>query len=208
VDAYAKTAAACFDMAQNCVRSIVPNAALTYRQRKLAEYEVVCVLIHFLSRVLFDNDPAFINERMSAISTAALRVCTQAARDAIPLPPSGPVTYDPPDYGANNKIFTRELYEQSARRLGEQIYRDRLDTVTADTTETFMNLYCDRMWEYTELGDDWFRLLLVRFGKHLVEVVDPDDDHPKIFFNCELEAVKMFDALGDYSGDILATPAT
>ena len=207
VDAYEKTASFCFDMARNCVRSVAPGAVLSYEQRQFAEYEAVCVLVHFIGRVIWTNDPVSFNERMSALVTAALRICTQAARDAVPEPSLEPGNYQPPGPDEPPRIVTRKMYEEGLYQVREAFYRDKLDQVSADATDAFMNLYCDRVDEYSELGDDWFRLLLVRFGKHLCEAMNPDYDL-KAFFNAELEVVKMFDALRDYVGDILATPAT
>jgi hypothetical protein len=207
-DPYVKTATACFQMGRYLVHRVAPTS-LDLQRRKVAECEVVCVLIHFLSRILFQLDRASIDARMSALSTAALRLYAQAARDSVPPPSNEPPVYDPPDYGANNTVVTREMYEQACRNLGEAFYHDRLDSVSAEATETFMNLYCDRMFEYSELqGNDWLRRLLARFGKNLSSAVNAGDESLEVFLTAEAEAVRMFDALGDFVPQMLSSPAT
>jgi hypothetical protein len=207
-DPYIKTADMCWQMARYLVHRAAHGSRLSQRQKKIAECEVVCVLIHFLNRILFQQDPSSSDSRMSSLATAALRLHTQGARNAVPHPPSEPITYDPSDYGANNKIVTREMYEESVYRLRENFYEERLTSATADATETFMNLLSDRMAEYNQLQQDWIPQLLTKFGKHFAAAIDPENVSLETFFVAEQEAVLMFDALGDFVPQLLAAPAT
>jgi hypothetical protein len=215
-DAYVQTASACFELARNAVPRIDPTAGRSNALRDAAEREIVYLLVHFLSRLLFDVDRSTINERMSALATATLQHYAQAARDDfLWAKVEDYIAHAPPDFRANNAGITLEQYKHfvfGVLRAGGDIPErplppDALNSVSADATNRFMISYCDRQFEYGSLDNDWFRLLLVKFGKHFCEAVGGDDDL-RVFFRAESEAVQMFDALGDYVPQLLSTPTT
>src|SRR5688500_6936740 len=108
--AYQRTALACFRLAHEYVNKTDPRTQLTDDERSVATCEIVCMLLHFLSRLFYQANPRTLEVRMSALATAALQIHTQEARNCVSLrDPSDPSL--PPGYGADNRVVSRDQYE-------------------------------------------------------------------------------------------------
>ena len=206
-DSYTKTADVCWQMAHYLVNRLAHGSRASQQQKVSAEFEVVCVLFHFLSRILFHQDPSSSDSRMNALAVAAFRLLTEAARNSVPHPSSETITYDPSDYGANNKIVKREIYEESVYRLRQSLYEEQVNLAVADATEKFMSLLSRRMAEYNQLQQDWIPSLLTNFSKKFAAAIDPENESLETFFAVENEVVLIFEALGDFVPLLLKVPA-
>jgi hypothetical protein len=206
-DIYDTTASACFYLASDYIRRVNHEVPLRPRDHDVALCEVLCFLLHFLSRLLFDADPQSIDVRMSALSTAALQQFTRCARANVKQKTFDPSLW-PPEYGANNRIVTRQQADAARIRVIQALNEDALNQATAQATEMFMNLYVDRMDEYGMISGDWFRSLLPRFSKRFCEAITLGDFSVELFLKASGETVPMLEALGEFLPELLSPTAT
>jgi hypothetical protein len=84
--------------------------------------------------------------------------------------------------------------------------RDELNSLSARVTDDFMNLYVDRMAEYSDISEDWIPMLLTRFARHYSETVTQGKPSIETFLHTEREAVQMLVSLRDCVPELLAEP--
>ena len=68
--------------------------------------------------------------------------------------------------------------------------------------QMFMPLYDKRMDEYASLGDDWFRLVLSKFGRHFSEAVNDGELSMEIYLDAQSEVVQMHRALLEFTPEL------
>lgn len=95
---------------------------------------------------------------------------------------------------ATIRLFTEEI------RADPNIENSNDAAVVA--TQIFRDLYDDRTEEYAGVGTDWFRLILLKFGRHFSEAVNRGELSMEIFMDVQAEAVRMQVALLDFGPEL------
>lgn len=125
---------------------------------------------------------------------ANLNVFVKEIQDRVPLR-SVTQPNDPVDYGANNRIVTREQADAARARIIEALNREAIESAKAEASELFRNLYIERMGEYSEVGNDWFRIVLSKFGRHFCEAVGRGEPSLEVYLDAQAEVVRMHASL-------------
>lgn len=220
-DPYFKAAAGCFGLARNYLRKpTLRDISLDVREYYQAVCEIVVFLLHLSDRLIFEAAPNSRNVRMDALVVAAIRVFAEEIRadPNIPnavdlldrLPTLPPELSLPPEYGANNTVVTRAQYDAARARLWEpletevqrRIEIEKSNDAAAVATQIFRDLYDDRTEEYAGVDTDWFRLILLKFGRHFSEAVNGGELSMEIFMDVQAEAVRMQVALLDCAPEL------
>lgn len=83
---------------------------------------------------------------------------------------------------------------------------EKSNDAAAVATQIFRDLYDDRTEEYAGVGTDWFRLILLKFGRHFFETVNGGELSMEIFMDVQAEAVHMQVALLDCAPELFKPP--
>ena len=69
------------------------------------------------------------------------------------------------------------------------------EEVDAEAQELLLSLYNERMEEYANIGDDWFRKVLVRYGRHVMERLQEIDPSLGTVMKAEMEMTALCSGL-------------
>lgn len=83
-------------------------------------------------------------------------------------------------------LATVDVFAQEIR----QDLRDPAEA-TAVASEMFFSTYNQRMDEYAAVGEDWFRIILSKFGRHFSKAVNRGELSMEIYLDSQGEAVRM-----------------
>lgn len=112
------------------------------------------------------------------------------------------------------KVVTHEQYVAARARLWvppeaevqRRVEIEKSNDAAAVATQIFRDLYDDRTEEYAGVGTDWFRLILLKFGRHFFETVNGGELSMEIFMDVQAEAVHMQVALLDCAPELFKPP--
>lgn len=133
---------------------------------------------------------------MDQLVLASLQVFVKEVRDNVRVKWTTN-SEDSPEYGAHNRIVTREQANVARKRINEALNQEVLESATFEATEIFKNLYEQRADEYGSVGQDWFRIILSKFGWHFCEAVNGGELSPDIYLHVQAEVVRMHATLAN-----------
>lgn len=69
------------------------------------------------------------------------------------------------------------------------------EAVDAEAHELLLSLYAERMEEYANIGDDWLRRVLIRYGRHVTDRLQEIDFSSETVMKAEMQMTALYSGL-------------